>query len=143
MAKPQPRWRRRKDDRPAEILAAALDCFAERGFAATRLDDIARRAGVTRGTLYLYFQSKEDLFKAVIGKRLVAALIRRGIARGEFRNVPTDHIVFQVMGPLILAALWRHSLGHFDPEGLDPDALCRAHADLLLNGLLKRREGVS
>ncbi|MBV8168615.1 MAG: helix-turn-helix transcriptional regulator, partial [Alphaproteobacteria bacterium] len=45
MASVKPRWRRRKVDRPAEILAAALDCFAERGFAATRLDDIAARAG--------------------------------------------------------------------------------------------------
>src|ERR1700757_1534180 len=65
------RWRRRKDARPAEILTAALDCFAERGFAATRLDDVARRAGVTKGTLYLYFDSKEELFKAVVRRALL------------------------------------------------------------------------
>jgi AcrR family transcriptional regulator len=53
----RPRWRRRKDARPSEIIAAALESFTERGFAATRLDDIAARAGVTRGTLYLYFSS--------------------------------------------------------------------------------------
>src|SRR5215471_7056245 len=70
----QPRWRRRKDERPAEIIAAALASFAERGFAATRLDDIARRAGVTRGTLYLYFPSKEELFKAVVRQRLLPVL---------------------------------------------------------------------
>jgi AcrR family transcriptional regulator len=69
-----PRWRRRKDERPAEIIAAALASFAERGFAATRLDDIARRAGVTRGTLYLYFPNKEELFKAVVRQRLVPVL---------------------------------------------------------------------
>src|SRR5690348_7286622 len=60
------RWRRRKEARPGEILDAALDCFAERGFAATRLEDVAARAGVTKGTMYLYFASKEDLFKAVV-----------------------------------------------------------------------------
>jgi AcrR family transcriptional regulator len=57
---------RRKEARPAELLAAALDLFVERGFSATKLDDIAARAGVSKGTLYLYFASKEELFKAVI-----------------------------------------------------------------------------
>jgi len=65
------RWRRRKAARPAEILSAALDCFAERGFAATRLDDIAARAGVTKGTLYLYFPGKEELFKALVRQELL------------------------------------------------------------------------
>lgn len=60
------RWRRRKEARPGELLDAALDCFAERGFAATRLEDVAARAGVTKGTAYLYFKSKEELFKAVV-----------------------------------------------------------------------------
>src|SRR5579883_271627 len=73
-----PRWRRRKDDRPGAILAAALACFAERGFAATRLEDVAKRAGITKGTLYLYFPNKEELFKAVVREAIVA-----NIARGE------------------------------------------------------------
>ena len=64
--KPQPRWARRKDARPKELIAAALDLFVERGFASTRLDDVAARAGVSKGTLYLYFEDKEDLFKAVV-----------------------------------------------------------------------------
>ena len=68
------RWRRRKDSRPAELLEAALDCFAERGFAATRLEDVAARAGVTKGTAYLYFKNKEELFKAVINGYLVPAI---------------------------------------------------------------------
>ena len=64
-----PRWERRKESRPAELIAAALDLFVERGFAATRLDEVAARAGVSKGTLYLYFDSKEDLFKAMIADR--------------------------------------------------------------------------
>jgi AcrR family transcriptional regulator len=72
------RWRRRKEARPAEILDAALASFAERGFAATRLDDVAKRAGITKGTLYLYFPNKEELFKAVVRQAIVAS-----IARGE------------------------------------------------------------
>jgi len=62
----EPRWRRRKDARPAEIVAAALEVFAEKGFAAARLDDIAARAGVSKGALYLYFETKQDLFAAVV-----------------------------------------------------------------------------
>jgi AcrR family transcriptional regulator len=65
-ASPLPRWRRRKEARPAEIVAAALAVFAERGFAAARLDDIAARAGVSKAALYLYFPTKEDLFRAVV-----------------------------------------------------------------------------
>jgi AcrR family transcriptional regulator len=70
----EPRWERRKDARPGELAAAALDLFVERGFAATRLDDVARRAGVSKGTLYLYFDSKDDLFKAVIREGYVAPI---------------------------------------------------------------------
>lgn len=61
-----PRWRRRKEARPQEIVAAAMDIFAERGFAAAKLEEVAARAGVSKGTLYLYFPSKDELFKAVI-----------------------------------------------------------------------------
>jgi AcrR family transcriptional regulator len=62
----EPRWERRKDARPGELVDAALDLFIEKGFAATRLEDVAKRAGVSKGTLYLYFDSKEDLLKAAI-----------------------------------------------------------------------------
>ncbi len=58
--------KRRKEARPSELAAAALELFVEKGFAATRLEDIAARAGVSKGTLYLYFDSKDALFKAVI-----------------------------------------------------------------------------
>ncbi|HEX4858952.1 MAG TPA: TetR/AcrR family transcriptional regulator, partial [Usitatibacteraceae bacterium] len=71
----EPRWERRKDARPGELLAAALDLFVEKGFAATRLEDVARRAGVSKGTLYLYFDSKEELFKAVIRESYLPSLM--------------------------------------------------------------------
>jgi AcrR family transcriptional regulator len=73
-----PLRQRRKEARPAELLAAALDLFVERGFAATKLDDVAARAGVSKGTLYLYFASKEELFKAVIQQGILPVL-----AQGE------------------------------------------------------------
>ena len=200
-----PKWRRRKDARPSEIVAAALACFAERGFAATRLDEIATRAGVTRGTLYLYFDSKEELFKAVVrqsigpvlsrvgdmaatataptpellrqvilaipdavldspvsalpklviseaanfpelarfyleevvhpAKHMIAGLLRRGIARGEFRAVDVEQTVICIIAPILLSALWRHSLERFDTESLDGHAVARTHVDLLLHGL--------
>jgi AcrR family transcriptional regulator len=62
----EPRWRRRKGQRPADIVAAALAVFAEKGFAGARIDEIARRAGLSKGAVYLYFPTKEDLFRAVV-----------------------------------------------------------------------------
>ena len=198
------RWRRRKQARPGEILTAALACFAERGFAATRLDEVARRAGVTKGTLYLYFDNKEDLFKAVVRQALVPnierieevvdkatepasvllerliwswsaiiaspvsaipklviaeagnfpdlarfyldevvrrgmALVRRvlhaGIEGGEFHDIDVDSAVMCVIAPLIVAMLWRHSLGRHEPGMVDPRTLCETHLRLLSNGL--------
>jgi AcrR family transcriptional regulator len=198
------RWRRRKEARPDEILVAALESFAERGFAATRLEDVAARAGVSKGTLYLYFKSKEELFEAVVratllpnlervealaasyegpsapllerllltiadvvssrvggipklviaeagnfpdlarfyleevvrrGLRLIGTILRRGIARGEFRAVDVDHAVFCVIAPLLIAALWKNSLEAHDDAPLDAPALARVHLDLLLRGL--------
>jgi len=65
------RWRRRKDARPQEILEAALKVFAEKGFAAARMEDIAVRACVSKGTIYLYFPSKEAVFRALVREMLV------------------------------------------------------------------------
>lgn len=70
----EPRFERRKDARPGEILDAALELFVERGFAATRLEDVAQRAGVSKGTVYLYFDGKEELFKAVVRSGIVRAI---------------------------------------------------------------------
>ncbi len=61
---------RRKEARPGELLAAALDLFVEKGFAATRAEEVAQRAGVSKGTLFLYFASKEELFKAVVRENI-------------------------------------------------------------------------
>jgi len=65
-----PRRGRRKEARPGELLDAALDLFVEKGFAATRAEEVAARAGVSKGTLFLYFPSKEELFKAVVRENI-------------------------------------------------------------------------
>src|SRR5262245_19166924 len=70
------RWRRRKDARPQEILEAALAVFAEKGFAAARMEDIAARASVAKGTIYLYFDSKEAVFKALLQEMLASQFAR-------------------------------------------------------------------
>jgi AcrR family transcriptional regulator len=207
------RWRRRKEARPGEILTAALSCFAERGFAATRLDDVAQRAGITKGTLYLYFPNKEELFKAVVaqaivpnlergeallgradegtaepksaaallaelirgwaelasspagaipkiviseagnfpdlarfyreqvvdrGMALLSRVLRLGIELGEFRALDLDDTVRCIVAPLLLAMLWRHSLGRHEQAGFDPDTLSQTHLELLLDGLRVR-----
>jgi AcrR family transcriptional regulator len=201
------RFRRRKDARPGEVIDAALACFAERGFAATKLDDIAAKAGVSKGTVYLYFPSKEELFKAVIretilpnlvqaealidstdvpsaeylrrllefmtgrmattpigiipklivteagnfpdiarfyldnvvhrGFALIGRILERGIKSGEFRAMDVRSTTFCVLAPVLLTALWRHSLGRYEPDALDPEALWRTHVDLLLRGLFQ------
>ncbi len=61
---------RRKQARPGELLEAALSLFVEKGFAATRVEEVAARAGVSKGTLFLYYASKEDLLKAVVHETL-------------------------------------------------------------------------
>jgi Tetracyclin repressor-like, C-terminal domain len=67
--------------------------------------------------------------------RLVASVLRRGIACGEFRPVDVEHMVYCVLGPLLFTVLWQHSLGPHDDRPLDVHAVCRAHLDLLLHGL--------
>ena len=76
------RWSRRKEARPEEITAAALELFSERGYAATRLEDVAARAGVAKGTVYLYFANKEELFKAVLREGFISPLAEmRGVVQ--------------------------------------------------------------
>jgi AcrR family transcriptional regulator len=65
---------RRKAARPSEIVEAALHLFAERGFAATKLEDVANAAGIGKGTIYLYFATKEELFRAVVRQAIVPNL---------------------------------------------------------------------
>ena len=63
---PEQKFQRRKEERPAEIMAAGLTVFAEKGFAATRLEEVAEAAGVSKATIYLYFESKAELFAAIV-----------------------------------------------------------------------------
>jgi len=203
---PRPR-QRRKETRPQELLDAALALFVQKGFAATRAEEVARRAGVSKGTLYLYYPSKEELFKAVVrqtlatliaegaemigsydgptpelvrtlGKvwwerfgnteaagihkvivaevrnfpelaqfyidevigpadRMFAALVERGVRRGEFRPVPVHEVAHALMAPMIFLALHRHSFGACPLHGeqMDPAAVLDVHLDLVLRGL--------
>jgi AcrR family transcriptional regulator len=62
----EPKWRRRKEDRPGDICRAALQVFAEKGFAGAKIDEIAKCAGLSKGAVYLYFPTKDDIFRAVV-----------------------------------------------------------------------------
>lgn len=93
----EPRWERRKDARPDELVAAALSLFVEKGFAATRLEDVAARAGVSKGTLYLYFDGKDALFKEVVRRNLIPALAEAEKRLAQFDGHSTDliHLLVQ------------------------------------------------
>ena len=199
------RWTRRKHARPAEILDAALKVFAQKGFAAARMDDIARQAGVTKGTIYLYFENKEAVFKALVreavgttigavtsdvqtfegsarfllrmvltrmsqmivesdkvvlpkivisessnfpwlaefyrfevierGLQLLISLVERGIANGEFRKLPAEHVARLCMAPVLFCALWRVTFSHLDSKPYDYKGLIETHLDILFRGL--------
>ena len=201
----RPRWQGRRGAGRAEMVAAARSGFVERGFAATKLEEVARRAGVTKGTVYLYFDSKDALFKAVVretivpciaqgealakahtgparelfetlvrawwnmigetelsgipklmmaeavnfpdlarfyydevvtrGHRLMASVLERGIASGEFRAVEVPLVVRLVMAPLLHAAQWRHSFALCTREPFDVARYVDTHIDLFLNGI--------
>lgn len=202
----KPRWERRKDARPQELLAAALDQFVERGYAATRLEDVARRAGVSKGTLYLYFANKEELFKAVVrenivhaigeaeqdaavfdgpsavllrvilmkwwdqicatqlagitklmlaegnhfpelaqfyneevvarGNGLIASVLVRGIARGEFRPVDPAVMTPVLVAPVLMLMMWTHSfMPTCEMPPIDPQAFMETLIGVTLSGL--------
>ncbi len=106
----QPR-KRRKEDRPAELMTAALGLFVEKGFAATRLEDVALCAGVSKGTLYLYFDSKEALFKSVIQEGVVPVLVEgEGIAARHEGNA------FELLEKLL--ANWWAGIGETNFAGI-------------------------
>jgi AcrR family transcriptional regulator len=97
---PTPTRQRRKEARPQELLDAALALFVEKGFAATRSEEVATRAGVSKGTLYLYYPSKEELFKAVV-RNNVSSLIAEGAQiAGQFEG-PTPELL-----ALLLRTWW-------------------------------------
>jgi AcrR family transcriptional regulator len=203
--------RRRKEARPSELIAAALELFVERGFAATKLDDVAAKAGVSKGTLYLYFDSKDSLFKAVIeqgifplldegekvlqqfegnsasllkefmlrwwqlmgetsvggipklmiseagnfpevanyyydnvivrGRDLLRQVIKRGVVSGEFRAMEIESTIDVVIAPVVMRAVWRHSLA---PCGMgDSKQYMNTYLDLMMNGLMIKKEVLS
>ena len=82
---PPPRWQRRPDARPQELLDAALALFVEKGYAATRLEEVEQRAGVAKATLYLYYENKLELFKAVVRHALVERFDEVAQAQGRRR----------------------------------------------------------
>jgi AcrR family transcriptional regulator len=88
--------RRRKDARPAELLDAALTLFVEKGFAATRSEEVAKAAGVSKGTLYLYFPSKEELLKAVI-QHFLGAEIEAGVQEAAAADGPSAQALEQLL----------------------------------------------
>jgi AcrR family transcriptional regulator len=93
----EPRWRRLPEERPKQILDAAFAVFAERGLAAARLDDIAKRAGLSKGTIYLYFPNKEELFREVV-RSTVIAFIERGEAVVESEREPRKALLAWMEG---------------------------------------------
>ena len=90
------RWQRRKDARPAELLDAALAEFFEKGFAAARLEDIATRAGVSKGTIYLYFSSKEEVFEALV-RAIPQPNVEQIRAIAADPSVPADALLARVL----------------------------------------------
>jgi AcrR family transcriptional regulator len=93
----QPKYQRRKEDRPQEIADAAFKTFAEKGYAATRIDDVARRAGVSKGLTYLYFKTKEELFQAVV-KSVVVRRVDALVEAVETTELSSEEFI---RGPLL------------------------------------------
>ena len=87
------RRRRRKEERPQEILAAAFEEFAANGYAAARLEDVARRGGIAKGTIYLYFKDKEGLFRAVVRSLIHPVLEKLASAGPSDRNGQTRQLL--------------------------------------------------
>ncbi len=91
-----PKWRRCPEDRPEQIIQGALQVFGECGLANARLQDIAERAGVSKGTIYLYFPNKEELFREMIRQTAVAAIERA--ERAETHGTPTSQLLAYMRG---------------------------------------------
>ena len=85
---------RRKESRPGELLAAALDLFVEKGFAATRVEEVAARAGVSKGTLFLYFPSKDELFKAVVRENISGRFVEWNSDFEAFQGTTFDMLTY-------------------------------------------------
>jgi AcrR family transcriptional regulator len=194
----------RKEARREELVAAAFTLFLERGFSATRLEDVASAAGVAKGTVVVYFPTKEALFTGVVqhyvepqlamaesllnragsprdrlielvrfihtslcdphvggipklivaevgnfpdlarrfhaevcdrSLRVQVELIKQGIAAGQFRQVDPVLAARTLMDPVLMQAIWRHSLGRYECDQTDPEAYITFHLENFLRGL--------
>ena len=105
------RHERRKDARPGELLDAALDLFVEKGFAATRAEEVAHRAGVSKGTLFLYFASKEELFKAVVRENISGCFSQWNAEYEAFEGSTADLL-------RLWLTLWWERLGSTKAAGI-------------------------
>lgn len=101
----EPRYKRRKENRPQEITKAAFEAFAEKGYAATKVADVANRAGVSKGLMYLYFKTKEELFKAVVKSvvvrrvdRLIESVETTELSSGDFIRGPLQDFLQKIPG---------------------------------------------
>ena len=108
---------RRKEARPLELLDAALGLFVERGFAATRCEDVATRAGVSKGTLYLYFPSKEELLKAVIRDKVVNQIKEGADIIRQFEGSSADLLA-------LMLRLWWERIGETPAAGIVKLMMC-------------------
>lgn len=198
--------KRRKEARPEEILAAAIAVLGEVGFANARMADIAKRAGIAKGTIYLYFKTKDELFQGVVqhylgptlgrlddlktnfegtaaelvamairhayrelvgswerrtimrilisegarfpqltsyyhrevisrGILMVKTLLERGVAQGEFREEVLSINPAVVMGPMIMASVWKMIFDEVSP--LDVEEYARGHVEIVMRGVMK------
>lgn len=92
------RWKRRKEARPEEILDAALELFTEKGFAATRMTDVAKKAGISKGTLYLYFESKEAIFRAVVHELITPQIERVELTLEHYQGSSAELLADMIRG---------------------------------------------
>ncbi len=123
----EPRFQRRKQERPGEIAAAAFEVFAEKGYDRARVDDVAKRAGVSKGLLYLYFRTKEELFKAVIKSVVMArldslllAVEETELSSEDFIRGPLASFMKRVPGsPVAIVIRLLISEGHRHPDLVD------------------------
>lgn len=97
-APPHTKRERRKDARPGELLDAALELFVEKGFAATRAEEVAKLAGVSKGTLFLYFSSKEELFKAVVRENITGRFLEWNASFDSFPGSTADMLRYCMQG---------------------------------------------
>ncbi|SEA56024.1 TetR/AcrR family transcriptional regulator [Acidovorax soli] len=111
---------RRKQARPGELIEAALDLFVEKGFAATRVDEVAARAGVSKGTLFLYFPSKEELFKAVVRENIAGRFAEWTLELDAFEGSTDDLLRYCYQ-------VWWERIGSTKTSGITKLMLSEAH----------------